>query len=67
MRDKAGRKEKKHWLQIRLALDEKELFQRAADAKGLSLSSWTRMILLEAAKEHARREDEERAARRRQQ
>lgn len=35
---------------IRCSEKEKALFEKAADARGLSLSAWVRMIALDAAK-----------------
>jgi uncharacterized protein (DUF1778 family) len=37
-------------VEIRVSDREKALMQKAADARGLSLSAWVRMIALDAAK-----------------
>ena len=44
------------WVQIRIDPDEKQVLERAAKAYGLSLSSWARVLLRQAAKrENAKR------------
>lgn len=43
-------KKRKPLLSIEVEADEKELFQRAAKARRLSLSALTRLLLLEEAK-----------------
>lgn len=40
---------------IRASEKEKALLQAAADARGLSLSAWVRMIALDAAKREAKK------------
>jgi uncharacterized protein (DUF1778 family) len=40
---------------IRCSEKEKALFEKAADARGLSLSAWVRMIALDAAKKETKR------------
>lgn len=42
--------QKSKWVKIRLAPDEKQAFQNAADLAGASLSSWIRERLRRAAR-----------------
>ena len=42
-------------IEIRASEKEKALFEAAADARGLSLSAWVRMTLLDAAKKEKRK------------
>jgi uncharacterized protein (DUF1778 family) len=37
-------------VQIRVTADEKKLFESAASAKGMEVSTWLRMLAIEAAK-----------------
>jgi uncharacterized protein (DUF1778 family) len=42
--------DKDNLVRVRVSDREKGLMQKAADARGLSLSAWVRMIALDAAK-----------------
>ena len=42
--------QKSEWVKIRIATDEKEAFQNAAELAGISLSSWMRERLRRAAR-----------------
>jgi uncharacterized protein (DUF1778 family) len=42
--------DKDNLVRVRVSDREKALMQKAADARGLSLSAWVRMIALDAAK-----------------
>lgn len=42
--------QKSKWIKIRIAADEKESFQDAADLAGVSLSAWMRERLRSAAR-----------------
>lgn len=41
-------------IELRVSDREKALLQKAAEARGLTLSAWVRMIALEAAREEKR-------------
>jgi uncharacterized protein (DUF1778 family) len=47
---KDGAERRNGVLQIRLTDSERRTFDKAAKAKGLDLSAWARMVLLEAAR-----------------
>jgi uncharacterized protein (DUF1778 family) len=44
-------------LQVRVTDKERDLIEECAEAKGLSVSGWMRMKLLEGARREARREE----------
>ena len=46
---------KDNLIRIRVSDDERAKLQAAADARGLTLSAWVRMIALEAAKKEGKR------------